>query len=96
MSVSTVNFSEANDSNTLYFILGLQILLVIERVFSNVFKRIKRCQCSDCCTMNMGDSNDVTPQRVPTIVDVSTITPNPTPNQSRERRDIESVSSEYD
>lgn len=88
MSDTTVHNAEDANPSTLYFILTLQILLVLERVFSNVFKRIKRCQCSDCCTMNMGDSTDTTPQRAPT--------PQSTPAQSRERKDIESVSSEYE
>jgi hypothetical protein len=95
MSDTTVHNAEDANPSTLYFILTLQILLVLERVFSNVFKRIKRCQCSDCCTMNMGDSTDTTPQRAPTpqqFADTSANTPVP----SRERKDIESVSSEYE
>ena len=89
MSTTSPDISSlGGDTSTLYFILTLQILLVLERVFSNVFKRIRKCQCSECCTMSMGDSTEQQPQRIQT--------PQPTPTQSRERRDIESVSSEYD
>jgi hypothetical protein len=54
------------DNATLYFIAALQVLLVIERVFTNVFKRMKHCKCSQCCSMDMaspsnsaGDSPEV-------------------------------------
>jgi hypothetical protein len=42
------------DTTTLYFIAALQILLILERVFTNVFKRVKHCNCSECCSVDMG------------------------------------------
>jgi hypothetical protein len=54
-----VDSLNSSDSTTLYLVLVLQVLLVIERVFSNVFKRIKRCKCSQCCSVDMlGASGD--------------------------------------
>lgn len=52
MNDSSVQLSSA-DTTTLYFIAVLQILLVIERVFTNVFKRVKHCKCSECCSVDM-------------------------------------------
>lgn len=51
-NVSTDSLSAA-DTTTLYFIAVLQILLVLERVFTNVFKRVKHCKCSECCSVDM-------------------------------------------
>lgn len=51
-NVSADSLSAA-DTTTLYFIAVLQILLVLERVFKNVFKRVKHCKCSECCSVDM-------------------------------------------
>lgn len=45
--------STTDNSNTLYIILAVQVLLLIERIFTNVFKRVKRCKCSECCSVDM-------------------------------------------
>lgn len=52
INVSTESLSAA-DTTTLYFIAVLQILLVLERIFTNVFKRVKHCKCSECCSVDM-------------------------------------------
>lgn len=52
INVSAESLSAA-DTTTLYFIAVLQILLVLERIFTNVFKRVKHCKCSECCSVDM-------------------------------------------
>ena len=49
--------STTDNSNTLYIILAVQVLLLIERIFTNVFKRVKRCKCSECCSVDMVSSS---------------------------------------
>lgn len=59
--------STTDNSNTLYIILAVQVLLLIERIFTNVFKRVKRCKCSECCSVDMvGNSMSMSdsPQKV--------------------------------
>lgn len=45
------------DSNTLFIILTLQILLLIERIFQNALKRIKHMKCSNCCSIDTAEDS---------------------------------------
>lgn len=56
--------TEAKD-NTLYIVLVLQILLLVERIFQNALKRIKHMRCSDCCSIDTASisSSDSPPRK---------------------------------
>jgi hypothetical protein len=56
-AVTDLADTSSSDSNTLYIILAVQVLLLIERIFTNVFKRVKRCKCSECCSIDMAGSS---------------------------------------
>lgn len=56
--------AETND-NTIYIILVLQVLLLVERIFQNALKRIKHIRCSRCCSIDTASmsSSDSPPRK---------------------------------
>jgi hypothetical protein len=64
MNESVNDTTNSSPDTTLYSILILQILLLVERVFQNALKRIKHMRCSNCCSIDaFGASNDSPPIR---------------------------------